>query len=394
MASITTMFGDARISRVPAKFTGTRAELFWRLVRGYLLMFPTLGLYRFWVTTVKRQFYWHNTSIDGDALEYTGTPLQLLIGFLIALAVFLPLYIVFFYLSTQVGAVVMVGYGIVATLFWFLFGYASYRGRDFRLSRTLWRGIRFDQKGNAWVYATRQFLWSLLVVVTAGLAYPFMSADLWRYRYSNTWYGDRQFSFTGSWRTIAGPFYRAYAVAAVSAVAVAIRFVASGPETAILLLLAIPVGFACFFYYRARESSRMFSEVHLGAARLRVEIKARALALQFAAYSGMLVVAFVIIGLVGFLVTLVIQGQFDFTSLAGIARAGWIGVALALGGYLVSLATLGLMAEVYLDCGYWMLVARGATITGLESLSTVRAGDEDKALAGEGLADALNVGSF
>ncbi|CAN7271152.1 DUF898 family protein [Devosia sp. LjRoot16] len=388
------MFGDARISRVPAKFTGTRAELFWRLVRGYLLMFPTLGLYRFWVTTVKRQFYWHNTSIDGDALEYTGTPLQLLIGFLIALAVFLPLYIVFFYLSTQVGAVVMVGYGIVATLFWFLFGYASYRGRDFRLSRTLWRGIRFDQKGNAWVYATRQFLWSLLVVVTAGLAYPFMSADLWRYRYSNTWYGDRQFSFTGSWRTIAGPFYRAYAVAAVSAVAVSIRFVASGPETAILLLLAIPVGFACFFYYRARESSRMFSEVHLGAARLRVEIKARALALQFAAYSGMLVVAFVIIGLVGFLVTLVVQGQFDFTSLAGIARAGWIGVALALGGYLVSLATLGLMAEVYLDCGYWMLVARGATITGLESLSTVRAGDEDKALAGEGLADALNVGSF
>ena len=388
------MFGDASISRVPAKFTGTRAELFWRLVRGYLLMFPTLGLYRFWVTTVKRQFYWHNTSIDGDALEYTGTPLQLLIGFLIALAVFLPLYIVFFYLSTQVGAVVMVGYGIVATLFWFLFGYASYRGRDFRLSRTLWRGIRFDQKGNAWVYATRQFLWSLLVVVTAGLAYPFMSADLWRYRYSNTWYGDRQFSFTGSWRTIAGPFYRAYAVVAVSAVAVAIRFVASGPETAILLLLAIPVGFACFFYYRARESSRMFSEVHLGAARLRVEIKARALALQFAAYSGMLVVAFVIIGLVGFLVTLVVQGQFDFTSLAGIARAGWIGVALALGGYLVSLATLGLMAEVYLDCGYWMLVARGATITGLESLSTVRAGDEDKALAGEGLADALNVGSF
>ncbi len=54
--------------RVPAKFTGTRAELFWRLVRGYLLMVPTLGLYPFLVTTMKRQFYWHNTSIDGDAL--------------------------------------------------------------------------------------------------------------------------------------------------------------------------------------------------------------------------------------------------------------------------------------------------------------------------------------
>jgi len=389
------MFGDARISRVPAKFTGTRAELFWRLVRGYLLMVPTLGLYRFWVTTMKRQFYWHNTSIDGDALEYTGTPLQLLIGFLIALAVFLPLYIVFFYLSTQVGTVVVVGYAVVAALFWFLFGYASYRGRDFRLSRTLWRGIRFDQKGNAWAYATRQFLWSLLVVATLGLAYPFMSADLWRYRYSNTWYGDRQFSFTGSWRTIAGPFYRAYATLAILVgAAVGVGLLTGGRAMALVPLLLIVLGFGGFFYYRARETSRMFSEAHLGAARLRVEVKARALAVQFAAYSGMLLVASIVIGLVGYLVTLVVQGQFDFTSLAGIARAGWIGVALALGGYLVSLAALGLMAEVYLDCGYWMLVARGATITGLESLSTVRAGDEDKALAGEGLADALNVGSF
>lgn len=395
MASITTMFGDVRIRPVPAKFTGTRAELFWRLVRGYLLMFPTLGLYRFWVTTMKRQFYWHHTSIDGDAIEYTGTPLQLLIGFLIALAIFLPLYIVFFYLSTQVGTVVVVGYAIVAALFWFLFGYASYRGRDFRLSRTLWRGIRFDQKGNAWVYATRQFLWSLLVVATAGLTYPFMSADLWRYRYSNTWYGDRQFSFTGSWRTIAGPFYWAYGVVAVpSALAVIIGFTAPGPTVVILSLLAVVLGVAGFLYYRARETSLMFSEVHLGAARLRVEVNARALAVQFAAYLGMLLLSFFIIGFIGYIVTRVVEGQFDFTSLAGIARAGWVGVALGLGGYLVSLAALSLMAEVYLDCGYWMLVARGATITGLESLSTVRAGDEDKALAGEGLADALNVGSF
>ncbi len=389
------MFGDVRLSRVPAKFSGTRAELFWRLVGGYLLMVPTLGLYRFWVTTMKRQFYWHHTSIDGDALEYTGTPVQLLIGFLIALAVFLPLYIAFFYLSTQVGTVVVVGYGVVAALFWFLFGYASYRGRDFRLSRTLWRGIRFDQKGNAWAYATRQFLWSLLVVVTAGLAYPFMSADLWRYRYTNTWYGDRQFSFTGSWRTIAGPFYRAYAtVAILVGAALGVGFLTEGRALALVPILAIILGFGGFFYYRAREASRMFSEVRLGTAGLRVEIKARALAIQFAAYSGMLLVGFIIVGLIGFLVSLVVQGQFDFSSLAGIAQAGWIGVALALGGYLVSLATFGLMAEVYLDCGYWMLVARGATITGIESLTSVRAGEEDKTLAGEGLADALNVGSF
>lgn len=395
VASITTLFGDVRIRRVPVKCSGTRTELFWRLIGGYLLMIPTLGLYRFWVTTMKRQFYWHNTSIEGDPLEYTGTPLQLLVGFLFALAIFLPLYVAFFYLSTQVGPVVLIGYGVAAALIWFLFGYASYRGRDFRLSRTLWRGIRFDQKGNGWVYATRQFLWSLLVIASAGLAYPFMSADLWRYRYANTWYGDRQFGFTGSWRTIAKPYYKAYGTfVLVNGFAVAIGFVTEWRSIPLVPLLMFVLGIGGFLYYRARETSLMFSEVHLGTARLRVEVKARSLAGQFAAYIGMVVLSFLVIGFIGYFVTRLAQGQFDFTSLAGIARAGWIGVALGIGGYLVSLATLGLLGEVFLDCGYWMLVARGATITDIESLDSVRAGEEDKTLAGEGLADALNVGSF
>ena len=32
------------------QFTGTRGELFGILFRGYLLMLPTIGIYRFWMT--------------------------------------------------------------------------------------------------------------------------------------------------------------------------------------------------------------------------------------------------------------------------------------------------------------------------------------------------------
>src|SRR5689334_299143 len=83
------------------QFTGTRGELFGILFRGFVLMLPTIGIYRFWMVTWKRRFYWHNTVIDGDPLEYTGNAMQLLIGFLFALAFFLPIYLGFFYLSTQ-----------------------------------------------------------------------------------------------------------------------------------------------------------------------------------------------------------------------------------------------------------------------------------------------------
>src|SRR3569623_52985 len=140
------------------EFTGSRQELFLIIVRGYALMIPTLGLYRFWQATWKRRFYWQNTVIDGEPLEYTGTANQLLLGFFFALAFFLPIYVALFVLSMQEAGLVVAGYAAIGAIVWFLMGYAIYRARDFRLSRTLWRGVRFDVRGNAWAYALRRFL--------------------------------------------------------------------------------------------------------------------------------------------------------------------------------------------------------------------------------------------
>lgn len=383
--------------RAEVQFSGRRGELFGRLLRGYLLMLPTLGLYRFWLTTAKRRFYWQNTVIGGDRLEYTGSATQLLIGFLFALGVFLPIYIGFFYLSFQSGLVTTVGYGAAALLLWFLTGYAIYRGRDFRLSRTLWRGIRFDQKGSAWAYAVRRFLWSLLVVVTAGLAYPFMAGDLWRYRYSHTWFGDRQFSFAGSWKTVAGPFYRAWAVLAASIALIVAALVARlDGLVALGPAIILAVAGLCFLYYRSRETTRMFSALRLGDAAVSVDVKARSLLGQYLLYGLCLIGTLIVLALLGYAIARAFDTNFSAGefSAANIAKAGWTGLVLAAGGYLATLSAFTLLGEVFIDCGFWMLVSRNAVIANLESLDSVGATDEDRSLAGEGLADALNVGSF
>lgn len=181
--------------------------------------------------------------------------MQLLVGFLFALAFFVPLYAGFFFLSTQPGPVALAGYAAAGAVLWFLSGYAIYRGRDFRLSRTLWRGIRFGQVGSAWGYALRRFFWSVLVAISLGLAYPFMAADLWRYRYSHTRFGDRSFAFTGGWRTIAGPFYKAYAAAVIAVVILAVAL-GSGPAAVLFasLLLGVVIGLG-FLHFRSRETS-------------------------------------------------------------------------------------------------------------------------------------------
>lgn len=388
-------------------FTGSRSDLFGLLFRGYLLMLPTIGLYRFWVTTWKRRFYWMNTVIDGDPLEYTGQPIQLLVGFLLALTVFLPIYIGLFFLSTQPSEVAGLGYAIVAAVFWFLIGYATYRGRDFRLSRTLWRGVRFDQKGSALRYAIRRTLWSILVLVTLGLAYPFLASSLWRYRYNNTWFGDRRFAFTGSWRTIAGPYYGAWFLVVlllVGVIAIGAGIAADGGEDALsgwlvtCTVVGLPLLAFIYAWYRAREASKMFSCVAIGDARAMVRVRTGRMFLQFVLYVLALgAVLLLLAGFGGIIVAGLVGSGANDGNLLDMAQAlqrGWIGILAVIAGYLAILSAFGLMGEVFLGYGYWMLIARGASILNVESLRSVKAADEDRALVGEGLADAFNVGGY
>jgi uncharacterized membrane protein YjgN (DUF898 family) len=410
------MKSDARfIGASQVRFTGRGGELFGILFRGYVLMVPTAGIYRFWLTTWKRRFYWQNTVIDGDPLEYTGRAVQLLIGFLFALGFFLPIYIAFFYLSTQTSTIAAVGYLAVAIVLWFLMGYAAYRARDFRLSRTLWRGIRFDQRGNAWAYALRRFLWSLLMVVTLGLAYPFMASNLIRYRFRHTWFGDRQFAIAGNWRRLVGPWLIVYFGMALLVVATFVYvgathdYTVAGPEA-----VAMPgpgtiafVGFdllmllVAFCYWRASETTRMLSTVTVGDAAVAVRVRTWPLVGQYVVYGLAVIAALLVVGaalIALFATAIATQGgglpADPQVALSRLMQSGWTTVLVIASVYLLIVATFGLLGEVILGFGYWRLVATGAVIANVESLRSVRAGVEDRALAGEGLADALNVGSY
>ncbi len=394
----------------PVRFTGGRGELGWTLLRGYALMLPTIGLYRFWLTTAKRRFYWSNTELGGDALEYTGSATQLLLGFLMALAVFVPLYGLFFYLSTQSSVAAVVGYGAVGVILWFLMGYAIYRARDFRLSRTLWRGIRFDQQGSAWSYALRRFLWSLLVIVTAGLAYPFMAVSLWRYRYRNSWFGDRQFGFAGGLKQLAGPYYLAWVLAGVVGLIATIAAYEGGafpedgaganPTAYVPLGLGALVMGVITTFYRATEMTRMFSAVRLGEATLSVLVSPWRLLGQYLLFGLALVGVYILLAAGGFVVLQAVAGEaftdggFDLTVFMRHMQSSLLTLGAIIVGYLLILGGFSWASELFLGYGFWRLIVQGARISGLGTLASVRARDEDRALGGEGLADALNVGAY
>jgi uncharacterized membrane protein YjgN (DUF898 family) len=164
--------------------------------KGVILTLLTLGIYRFWYRTNLRRWYRTNTIVDGDALAFHGTAKELFIGFLIAVAIFAPLYglvlLAGVFAGEKLGNVISVAYGAV---FLTLAQFGFYRARRYRLTRTSWRGLRFDQVGSAWRYAAYSLGYMLLTVLSFGILFPLMRLKLEAHRIRHTRFGTAAGSF-------------------------------------------------------------------------------------------------------------------------------------------------------------------------------------------------------
>jgi uncharacterized membrane protein YjgN (DUF898 family) len=110
-------------------FTGERGDFFRLVRRGALLELVTAGFYRFWLSTDIRRSLWANTSIAGDTLEYTGTAKELLLGFLFALAILVPIYLIYFLIGIEAERAKAFA-SIPLILFFYAFGqFAIFRAR-------------------------------------------------------------------------------------------------------------------------------------------------------------------------------------------------------------------------------------------------------------------------
>src|ERR1041384_6434206 len=182
---------------MPVAFSVNRGEFFDLVKRGAALEFVTLGFYRFWLLTDIRRHLWSNTIVDGDAAEYTGRAKELLIGFLVALAILMPVYIGYFLIGLEAEHIQAFA-SIPLVAFFYVFGqFAIYRARRYRLTRTVWRGVRFWMTGSGWKYALQASLWGLLMIATLGLVLPWRNAALERYKMRHSPYGDLPGSFGG-----------------------------------------------------------------------------------------------------------------------------------------------------------------------------------------------------
>lgn len=172
----------------------------------FFLKIITIGIYHFWGKTEIRKKLWNQVRLNNEPLEYTGTGMELFLGFLITMAVvFVPAFLFIFGLSFLFGPqspMLIVGMVGLYIVFLYLIGVAIYSAQKYRLSRTQWRGIRGALKGSKWKYGWTTFWTSLVSIFTLGLAYPWQSIKLQRIITNDTHFGETPMNFTGKAKDI------------------------------------------------------------------------------------------------------------------------------------------------------------------------------------------------
>lgn len=365
---------------VKAAFTGDRRSFLGLVARGAGLELITAGFYRFWLTTDIRRHLWSHTVVDGDGAEYTGRGKELLIGFLVAMAILVPVYLAYFLVGLEAERL-QVFASVPLVLFLYVFTqFAIYRARRYRMTRTVWRGVRFWMTGSGWNYALRATLWAGLVVLTLGLALPWRDAALERYKMQHTHYGDLQGRFEGDgwtffkqgwWLWLLTPF-------------------------ALVSYVGIPFVYGAF---KAIQLRWWLNGLRLGGVSLESNLrKGRLIGLYWKVIGWSVlssIALMVVLGLALVLAASMAGEPIDETLFSNPELYTSIPfIVMAVVAYLVWAMSMNVFIRLYLVRDLWQRAIASITVHGIEAAANVAAkGDLANAL-GEGFADGLDVGGL
>ncbi|HLZ01795.1 MAG TPA: DUF898 family protein [Bradyrhizobium sp.] len=358
-------------------FIGDRGEFIQLVTKGAALELVTAGFYRFWLATDIRRHLWSNTIVDGDAAEYTGRGKELLIGFLFAMAILVPIYLAYFLVSVEAERYSAFA-SIPLILAFYAFGqFAIYRARRYRLTRTVWRGVRFWMDGSGWAYAWRAVLWGFAVLLTLGLAWPWREAALERYKMRHSWYGDLRGDFVGKpWEF----FKRAWGYW------VAVPF-------ALILFPLFPFVYA---WFKAAEWRWWLSGIRFGGVRLESKLPTSAFTSLYWKVIGWYMLASVALSIYVAICTAITASNSGglHPSVAPELSKNIPLLIMTVIVYFALILSLNVVVRVYLSRDLWARVLQFVQVQNIEAMANVAAKGELATALGEGFADGLDVAGF
>ena len=190
-------------------------------LRNGALNLLTLSVHRFWGRSEVRRWIWGAVDLDGEPLDYGGRGLELLIGFLLRLALVGGALAAGLWGLLEFGAwgwpVALAGLAAAA----FFDGFSRFAGFVYLATRTEWRGAVFEIEGSPMQFALGELRDGALCLASLGWWRP--QAD--RARDRKLWGGlhhpERQLGFDRA-AAARRPLYSAFAIGWFASVMIAL----------------------------------------------------------------------------------------------------------------------------------------------------------------------------
>jgi uncharacterized membrane protein YjgN (DUF898 family) len=261
--------GESAGRRLPVEFTADVDEYFRIWIVNLALTVVTLGIYSAWAKVRKRRYFYGHTRIDGEGFEYRASPVAILKGRLIAVAV-----IAAYYGAGHFAPEYQVLLWIPIVIFgpWLLvrsFAYNAYN--------TAYRNVRFRFDGTyrGCLMVVLKYGWLVLF----GITYPYFKHRLVRFVAENHRYGTTRFEVADFKKPFIGAYANAIGLLILLGLLSALLSFAVFSAKAPVLIVAVAVIFYCglfwiFVYIRALTTNAIWNAIGIGPLRFESSLRA------------------------------------------------------------------------------------------------------------------------
>lgn len=177
----------------------TGGDYFGIWILNAILTVFTLGIYYPWAKTRERQFFANSTYLGDSSFEYHGTGMELFIGFLKAIGVFLIPYLLLGAAQfTQNTALILVSSLLFMIFLFSIIPLAIHGSLKYRTSRVSWRGIFFGYSGDRKELVKLFIKNVLLTVVTFGIYGSWAQVHIRKYIIERLHFGNIRATYKGN----------------------------------------------------------------------------------------------------------------------------------------------------------------------------------------------------
>ena len=252
----------------PLTFTGTALQLFGVQFLNILLICLTFGIWVPWARVRKRRFFYSNTRILDEGLDYLASGFDIFKGWIVV-----TIILGLFYALPLLG-VPFLQEGLSLGLI-LIYPWAINRSLRFNARNIAWRDVRFDFNGGYFASLWYLFLLPLIGILTLGLLMPLASKGMRDYIASRYTFGSAGFTSDAG----LGSYYGA------------------GLKTVLLfLILAVPVAVVCILLLAEQISLLLSGSLGLNDPELQILLADPSLSMMLYAIPVILFFIFMLTG--------------------------------------------------------------------------------------------------